>query len=61
MPKHFSVKGINPIDRIVAFIIVAETESDAKAKAEDAGLKFVVVQETQATTAEVSTSSSDLS
>jgi type II secretory pathway component PulF len=45
MATQFAVKGVSPLGRIVKLAIVADTAEDAKAKAEEQGLKFVVVKE----------------
>jgi type II secretory pathway component PulF len=39
----FSVKGVNPTGHVVELVILAESAQAAKAKAEEAGLRLVVV------------------
>lgn len=41
--SRFTVRGINPQGKVIEFVMVAPTPHDAKQKAEDAGLRFVVV------------------
>lgn len=41
--NRFTVRGINPKGKLIEFVMVAESQQDAKQKAEDAGLRFVVV------------------
>ena len=45
MPKQFAVRGVNPLGRIVEMVVVADSAAQAKAKAEDTGLQFVVARE----------------
>ena len=45
MQRQFHIKGVNPLGRVVQFVMLADTATDAKAAAEETGLKFVVVTE----------------
>jgi hypothetical protein len=44
MSNLYRVRGLNLTDKLVDFVISADTAEDAKAKAEDAGLQFVVAK-----------------
>ena len=52
MSKQFSVKGVNPAGRVMEALTLADGATDAKTKAEKAGLKLVVVTEEPAITPE---------
>ena len=45
MQKVYVMRGVNPLARVVEFELLAASEADAKAKAEEQGLKFVVVSQ----------------
>jgi hypothetical protein len=43
MQQAFAVKAVTPMGRIVEFVMLAESERDAKVKATDIGLHSVIV------------------
>jgi len=45
MAKHFHVRGINPLGRVAELVIVEDYAEAAKLKAEETGLRFVIVSE----------------
>ena len=45
MAKHYHVRGINPMGRVVELVIVEDYAEAAKVKAEETGLRFVIVSE----------------
>jgi type II secretory pathway component PulF len=48
MSKVFIVKGIDPGGRIAEFVVIADADADARTKAQEAGLKHVIVRESKA-------------